>query len=54
VGGRDLAPLRAIDHGLVYHFGHPRAVRLPGGDVIAVWYQGTDVVKDGAWARIAR
>ena len=35
-----------------YHFGHPRAVLLPDGDVFAVWYKGTDEVKDIAWARI--
>jgi hypothetical protein len=35
-----------------YHFGHPRAVLLPDGDAFAVWYQGTDEVKDVAWARI--
>lgn len=35
-----------------YHFGHPRAIRLPDGDVVAAWYQGTDAVKDVAWARI--
>ena len=35
-----------------YHFGHPRAAALPDGDVIAAWYQGTDDVKDVAWARI--
>lgn len=35
-----------------YHFGHPRAVALPDGDVFAAWYQGTDDVKDVAWARI--
>ena len=36
-----------------YHFGHPRAVALPSGEVFAVWYQGTDDAKDVAWARIA-
>ncbi|MBM4407944.1 MAG: exo-alpha-sialidase [Chloroflexi bacterium] len=35
-----------------YHFGHPRAVRLPDGDIFATWCQGTDEVKDVAWARI--
>ena len=36
-----------------WRFGHPRAVRLPDGEVFVVFYAGDDHVKSARWARVA-
>ncbi len=36
-----------------YRFGHPRAIRLPSGEVFAVWYGGDDDARQALWARLA-
>lgn len=36
-----------------YQFGHPRAVLLPGGDLLAVWYAGSERAMEVRWARVA-
>lgn len=35
-----------------YRFGHPRAILLPSGKILAVWYAGDDHVKNVHWAKI--
>ena len=36
----------------LWRFGHPRAVRLPNGEVLVVFAAGDDVVKSARWARV--
>ena len=38
----------------LWRFGHPRAVLLPNGEIMVVFYAGDDRVKSARWARIAR
>ena len=37
----------------LWRFGHPRAVLLPGGEILVVFYAGDNRVKSARWARIA-
>ncbi len=37
---------------LAWRFGHPRAVHLPGGDILVVFYAGDDAAVGVRWARL--
>ena len=36
-----------------WRFGHPRAARLPNGEVFVVWYAGDHEVASARWARVS-